>query len=74
MLEEGMLCILLVFRLCVDDVYWTCLGEVSGENCNPTSVFTSSRRCRHRELVTGVVVFPALRTQVTIIYSTYVAF
>lgn len=37
-------------------------------------VFISSCRCRRRELVTGVVEFPAaLGTQVTMIYSTSVA-
>ena len=36
-------------------------------------VFISSRRCRHRELVTGVVEFLALGTQATMIYSTSVA-
>ena len=35
-------------------------------------VFISSRRCRHREVVTGVVEFPAMGNQVSMIYSTSV--
>ena len=38
-LKEGCFGCYLCIWLCVDDVYLTCLGEFSGENCNPTGIY-----------------------------------
>jgi hypothetical protein len=51
-LKEWCFVYYLCFWLCVDDAYWSCLDEFTGEDFQPTSVCISSRRCwRCRELL-----------------------